>query len=337
MGRVVAAQDRDLKRHVAMKILKTDGNSGHLTTRFIEEAQLTGQLEHPNVLPVYDFGVNDDGELYFTMRYVRNHESLAHIISELRKGNPAMHLRFSIERRVQVIQQVCHALHYAHQRGVIHRDIKPANILLGTNGEVFLADWGVAKLARRQEEARSTDVTTSRVDEGTRDGAVIGSPAYMSPEQLEARQDAIDARSDVFALSAVLYELLTLKHHLGDIPREFPELVRRVREGKHVLAEDLFDRLNGRTPKPLSRICRQGLAVEPADRFQTALDVERALQAWIEKTNPVVCTGTRLQRIFCTSVKLIDRRPLLMPAVFVTIGVLVPALAIFGLWKLFSL
>jgi eukaryotic-like serine/threonine-protein kinase len=339
MGRVVAVQDRDLKRHVAMKILKRDGENERHAVRFIEEAQITGQLEHPNVLPVHDFGVNENGELYFTMKYVKEHENLAHVIALLKKGDVAAHTRYTFERRVQIIQQVCHALHYAHRRGVIHRDIKPANILLGNDGEVFLADWGVAKLAHRASEAEGHLIATSRLDtQATVDGTVIGSPAYMAPEQLDARQDDIDARSDVYALTAVLYELLTCKHYLGEtMPRDFAGLVHMVREGKRRVAESYYDRVNGRVPRPLSRICAKGLALNPLERFQSARELELALQAWLEGTSPVVCPGTALQRVFCSSMRSIDRAPVAAPAVIIAAAASVAALAVFGLYSLWAI
>lgn len=337
MGRVVAVQDRDLKRHVAMKILKREQASDHLALRFIEEAQITGQLEHPNVLPVHDFGVNEHGELFFTMQYVKEHENLAQVITGLRKGDAETHQRFTFERRVQIVQQVCHALHYAHRRGVIHRDIKPANILLGPDGEVYLADWGVAKIARRASEDNAAPfVSTSRLDtQATVDGTVIGSPAYMAPEQLDARHDDIDARSDVYALTAVLFELLTTKHYIGEkLPRDFPGLVKQVREGKRRAAESYYDRVNGRVPRPLSRICTRGLALDPAERFQSAKELELALQSWLEGTSPVVCPGTALQRVLCSSMRTIDRAPVMAPAVIISLLVVVSALAVFGLWSL---
>lgn len=340
MGRVLAVHDRDLKRHVAMKVLKRDGGTERHATRFIEEAQITGQLEHPNVLPVHDFGVNERGELFFTMKYVKEHENLAQVIAELRRGDPVTHRRYTFERRVQIVQQVCHALHYAHRRGVIHRDVKPANILLGPDGEVFLADWGVAKLSIRNETpARGVaPVTTSRPDaHATVDGTVIGSPAYMAPEQLDARQDAIDARSDVYALTAVLFELLTMKHYLGEkLPRDFPGLVQHVRSGRHRSAESYYDRINGRVPRPLSRICKRGLSLRPEERYQSALELEMALQAWLEGTSPVICPGTALQRVMCSSMRTIDRAPILAPALIITSLVAVALLAGLGLWSLVS-
>jgi serine/threonine protein kinase len=307
MGRVLKALDHDLNRTVAMKVLRGQEGTHEELKRFLEEAQVTGQIEHPNVLPVHDVGVTAEGDAFFTMKLVRGHETVEGVIDRLRDRDPSAWRTFTFERRVQIVQQVCHALDYAHQSGVVHRDIKPANIVLGAWGEVFLLDWGVARL-------------TAKVD--LDDGAIVGTPAYMAPEQVLGKNEEVDARSDVYALVAVLYELLTLHYHLGPIEGDRAELIAAVVGRVPIDAEDHVDRLNGRVPRQLSRICRKGLAKDPAERWQSAKELEQALQTWLEGEAPVVCPGTAIQRGLGRWSTFIDRYPVLAPAVTITVIVL---------------
>ncbi len=141
MGRVVRVADRDLNREVAIKVLLgSEAVDADQRRRFVEEAQITAQLEHPGVVPVHDLGLDAEGNPFFSMRLVRGHTTLAQVIAALRGQDPEVHARYTFERRVQVIQRVCHVLHHAHRRGVVHRDIKPDNVVLGQDGEVYLLD-----------------------------------------------------------------------------------------------------------------------------------------------------------------------------------------------------
>ena len=317
MGKVMRVEDQDLNREVAMKVLLLDKVDGEQVGRFIEEAQISSQLEHPNMLPVHDFGVNPDGQLFFTMKYVRGHQDLASLIDRLRDGDQEAFARYTFERRVQIIQQVCHALHYAHERGVLHRDIKPSNIVVGEHGEVYLVDWGVAKIVAPETERKVKG--TGRIAH-TEQGTWLGTPAYMAPEQVLGRPGELDARTDVYALCAVLYELLTLNYYLGNVGEEMTDLVGAILNRNPPDAEDWFDPLNGRVPRALSRILRAGLKKRKADRFQSAKELNEALQAWLEGNAPVVCPGTAIQRGLAGYIRLIDRRPVLLPAVTITVG-----------------
>jgi eukaryotic-like serine/threonine-protein kinase len=288
-----------------MKVLARDlSTSPEYRRNFVDEARISGQLEHPNILPVHELGVTAEGDAYFTMKLLEGAETLRDVIERLAAKDPETHARFTFDRRVALIQQVCNALAHAHARGVVHRDIKPSNILLGRTGEVYLVDWGIA--ATRPQTA---------------DGAtLVGTPQYMAPEQAQGL--AADARSDVYSLTAVLYELLSLTHYLG---RAQPGgsgqwgLLRRVIEEAPADAESHVDPVAGRVPRMLSRLCRRGLNKDPRRRFQSARELEESLQSWQEGCGPLVCPGTALQRGMTGGVRWIDRHPRLAPALIIAV------------------
>jgi len=222
MSHIVRAADVALKRELVLKVLPAprDEISQEQLARFIEEAQLTAQLEHPNVVPVHDVGVDPEGRPYFAMKYVRG-QSLKEIIDKRRRGDPETIAAFGARRLLDVFMQVCQAIEYAHARGVVHRDLKPANIMVGDFGEVLVMDWGVAKLMGDPDASEGTaapqapassltsDIRTARTGKealATQAGTVIGTPAYMSPEQ--ARALPVDERSDLYSLGVILYEIL---------------------------------------------------------------------------------------------------------------------------------
>jgi serine/threonine-protein kinase len=216
MGIVLKGRDPDLGRDVAMKVL----HPGHtrnpaMIQRFIEEAQIGGQLQHPGILPVYELGLDADLRPFFTMRLVKG-RTLAAMLEE--RPGPS----HDLGRFLAVFEQVCQTVAYAHARGVIHRDLKPSNIMVGAFGEVQVVDWGLSKVLRQggvmegvQEqspEAPEPRVTTVRTTGGSspsQSGAIIGTPSYMSPEQARGEVESLDEQADVFALGAVLCEILT--------------------------------------------------------------------------------------------------------------------------------
>ena len=205
VGRVKRAFDRDLGRTVAMKLPLTWPLPDDESAKFVEEAQATGQLEHPNIVPIYDIGRLPTGELYYTMKRVRAY-SLRDVISGLKHGDEAIVDEYGPTKLLGIFLQVCLAIHYAHTRGVIHRDLKPDNIMLGDFGEVHVMDWGLARIMDR-------DVVTDRsLQQGhkTEVGQTVGTPAYMPPEQAKGILDQVNERSDVYSLGVILYELVTL-------------------------------------------------------------------------------------------------------------------------------
>ena len=171
---MVRARDNDIGRDVAVKRLHAGLNHSELYARFIEEVRTVGQLEHPNIVPIHDAGLDAQG-YFFVMKHVEG-ESLASIIARLAAGDPVAHGRWPFERRIDVIRKVLEALRYAHSKGVVHRDIKPANILVGPMGEVFLLDWGIAKRERGAPQPSAAAPETTGDALATRAGAVMGTP-----------------------------------------------------------------------------------------------------------------------------------------------------------------
>ena len=321
MGAILSARQATIRRTVAMKVMlgKAAASARH-RLRFIEEAQITGQLEHPNIVPVHELGVDAQGQVFYTMKLVKG-ITLKKILQLLREGVPETVAKYQLPALLTVFQKVCDALAFAHSKGVIHRDLKPANIMVGYFGEVLVMDWGLAKVidgrgpkgegansavtggqTRALEPARWTleHVSSARRDEGdafaTIDGAVIGTPHYMSPEQASGDIDNVDVRSDIFALGAILYELLTL-----DVP--FPggrvqEIIEKIQQG-HVIPphkvakassvrskettklESGLPHLPGKeVPESLSAVCMKALAHDPAQRYPRVKDLQADLAAY---------------------------------------------------------
>jgi serine/threonine-protein kinase len=200
VGEVVAAVDREIRRTVALKTLqKSTSRDPVLVNRFVEEARLTGQLEHPNIVPVYDLGAAPDGQPFYTMRVVKK-TSLRDVLD-----HPEVRAHWPMPRLLDVFIHVSRALAYAHSRRVLHRDVKPENILLGDFGVVYLADWGLATVFGASEitlHEQGSMPPPAMTGSG-------GTPGYMAPEVLRCEWDGIDLRADLFALGVILYEILT--------------------------------------------------------------------------------------------------------------------------------
>jgi len=230
MGVVLNATDTDIRRQVAMKMIS---NQRSVTTdfleRFVEEAQVQGQLEHPNICPVHELGMDREGRVYFTMKMVRG-SSLADLVMSAREevADRGLHRHPEI---LTIFLKICDGIAFAHSRGVIHRDLKPDNIMVGDYGEVYVMDWGLARIVGREDDRRDGLVVTDRTNSGdtmkTMAGAVIGTPAYMPPEQARGIVEEMDERSDIYSLGALLYELLTLEQPFtGTNPWEIIDRVR---------------------------------------------------------------------------------------------------------------
>lgn len=216
MGEVRRCQDALLERSVALKVVRRDADIDDFEQRFLREARVQARLAHPGVVPVYDVGRDDNGRVYFTMKRVEG-VTMEDVILALRNGQPLPGgARYDQRQLLTAFARACLTVDYAHSRGVLHRDLKPANLMLGAYGEVYVLDWGLAKI---KEEAgpfgeaggldpADVNVSPARSIRETEHGVAMGTPAYMSPEQAAAKP--LDARADVFSLGAILYEILTL-------------------------------------------------------------------------------------------------------------------------------
>lgn len=294
MGVVLEVVDRPLRRTVAMKVLRAaeDPASGsdartsspRLVARFLEEAQLTGQLEHPAIVPVHDLGLDPTGRLYYTMPVVRGLD-FSSVIRCAREGVEG----WNLPRALTVLMRVCEALAYAHAKGVVHRDLKPANIRVGAFGEAYVLDWGLARLGERDtNDAAGNEPQPSTVRHDPRttpawltlEGAVIGTPAYMAPEQAGENRATVDARADVYSLGAILYELLSGRMPYADDRREpsTAAVLARLRAGP----PRPLPPISGEAPAELVAICQRAMARDPGERYQDALSLRDDLRAYLE-------------------------------------------------------
>jgi len=279
MGEVVVVRDTRVLRDVAMKRLHHEHHAlrPDLRDRFLREARVQGQLEHPSVVPVYEIGVDSDGREYFTMKRVRG-RTMEQIFKGLRERDPSFATQYSRRRLVTAMSRVCLAVAFAHERGVVHRDLKPANIMLGDYGEVHLLDWGIAKIEGVEDPLLEdrVDLSKDRV-QSTEVGFVVGTPGYLAPEQARGETATYGGRSDIYSLGAILFEAMTLErlHPQGEVEQILRSTVRGTESRPSVRAPDRD------LPPELDDIILRATALDPERRYASARemndDIERLL------------------------------------------------------------
>jgi serine/threonine-protein kinase len=259
MGAIYLAEDTQLHRRVALKVLHAPDASGELSARMLREARVIAQLEHPSIVPVHDVGELPDGRVFYAMKFVQGQrlDDYAKVENEL-------------PNRLRIFQKICEAVAFAHANAVIHRDLKPENIMVGAFGEVLVMDWGLAKILA-DDGGQRADGENSTIEDGkskiendnsrngksllstqheTQHGMVMGTPAYMAPEQKRGEIAQIDQRTDIYALGVILKFLLT-------------------------------ENSNGRIPKSLAAIYTTAMAEDKAQRYNTALDLARDIERFL--------------------------------------------------------
>jgi len=359
MGAVLSARDRNIRRTVAVKVMRNpQAASQQQLLRFIEEAQVTGQLEHPSIVPVYELGADADRSVFYSMKLVQG-ATLKEVLTGLRTRDEQTTANYPLNRLLNIFLKICEAMAFAHSRGVIHRDLKPENIMVGEYGEVLVMDWGLAKVLRTAERVASGNVrgsTCSRAPEPrgspagaashteestadaqhagsaspsdasiqsarkdsytlwqTMDGQVMGTPAYMAPEQARGKVDELDARTDIYALGAILYSILALRPPVsGNTQKELLENVIRgnitppveltgqettsgapslnrnegsgesatPRRGRGGEALAFPHCPGGHVPGALSAVVMKALALDPAKRYQAASELRSEIEAY---------------------------------------------------------
>ena len=285
LGEIYIARDTELQRDVALKrmqrhcLLSTQNRR-----RFELEAEITGRLEHPGIIPVYGFGLDEDNEPYYAMRFVDGktlHDAISAFHAE-RKGTEAFHAT-EFQNLLRSFLAVCETVAYAHSRDVIHRDIKPANIMLGSFGETLLVDWGLAKPVDADEQP--DDVTHSRPGgldstivngiQRTMEGSAKGSPVYMSPEQACGDIDAIGKASDIYSLGATLYFLITGKRPFQG--KHIEPILDAVRNGDFATPREA----NAGVPRSLEAICLKAMQNDPVDRYASAKELAADIESYL--------------------------------------------------------
>lgn len=269
MGRIMAAWDLHLGRPVAIKLLRRSTPRDLDRIRFLEEAQVTGQLQHPSIMPVYEIGRIRD-QVGFVMKRIEG-RSVKEIIGSLQRGDPEVERSFGLSRILQIFNRLCLAVAYAHSKGVVHRDLKPSNVMVGDFGEVVLLDWGLCKIISQQ--TRSSRSTSDRWR--TVHGQIIGTPAYMAPEQAMGQIDAVDCRTDVYGLGAILYHMLTLAPPFGG--KSNREIIRKVLNGTVPSARQRAPHRD--IPPEVERLVMTCLARDPSERYPNAKAVVDGMEA----------------------------------------------------------
>lgn len=266
MASVYLARDRELDRLVAIKVVALAESGPALTQRLTREAQIVARLEHPGIIPIHDFGFLTDGRAFYVMKYVEG-VTLEDFVAQ-------NHNRADLLR---VFQKVCDAISFAHSRGVIHRDLKPANIMIGEFGEALVMDWGISAVIRSDAtEPTSAGTSRDKTPESTAHGTILGTPAFMSPEQAHGDVSAIDYRTDIYSLGALHYFVLTGR---SPFTGDSAESIRLA-----VVAGNLVEprQLNHDTPKALNAICLKSMSKQPDNRYQSCSDLSQDLTNFLD-------------------------------------------------------
>jgi len=293
MGAVLNARELTIERNVAMKVM-LDGTAPDEVMRFVSEAKVTGQLEHPNIVPVHELGVDEKEQVFYTMKYVRG-ITLRKVLDLLFEGQKDTVGKYPLAQLLTVFQKVCDAIAFAHAKGVIHRDLKPENLMIGDYGEVLVMDWGLAKVldptrnqAAADNDGRSIIRTGVRAELAAAEkesGNVMGTPQYMAPEQAYGAHDQLDIRTDVYALGAILHHLLTLRPPIeGD---DAQEVLRKAAHGeweparKTTAGKKRLPHLpGGKVPDALSAVAQKAMAGRTEDRYQNVPDFQADIEAY---------------------------------------------------------
>ena len=298
MAYVFHAIDTNCQRSVALKMMIEDNNKeDELVRRFIEEAQITSQLDHPAIVPIYEFSRAPNGQPFYVMKMIKG-ETLERVIQELKEGNPKYVKKFPLLRLIDIYIKICDAIAFAASKNVVHRDLKPDNIMIGQYGEVFVMDWGISKVCNLMEtkELMRSKLPTELDDSfirtlsaysevnvsSTFHGQILGSPIYMAPEQTCPDYE-IDPRADIYALGGILYALLTLQapHPNNNLKEIFQNKIK----GNIIPPSKRVKSLNKRkefiVPSSLEAVIQKAMEVNPEKRYQKASYLKHDLENWI--------------------------------------------------------
>jgi len=284
LGKVSVALDEELQREVAFKeLLEKRSTDATARARLLLEAEITGSLEHPGVVPVYGLGQYADGRPFYAMRLIHGETLRAAIHAyhtDPQEQSVPMSRSLRLRRLLSHFLATCNVIEYAHSRGIIHRDLKPDNVMLGKYGETLVVDWGLAKPVDRQESESAADTAAyrpQRVDDvaATQLGSVIGTPAYMSPEQARGQVNKLSAATDIYSLGATLYSVLTDQQPFDH--ESVLEIVKRVSKGEFAHPRAM----NRAVPAALEAVCLKAMATRRKDRYVSAAAMGEDIEHWL--------------------------------------------------------
>ncbi|MDR0610584.1 MAG: serine/threonine protein kinase, partial [Planctomycetaceae bacterium] len=316
MGRILIAYDQYLKRDIALKELHPEvAEDESIVRRFIGEAEITAQLEHPGIVPIHTLGLDKSGNPYYTMKLIKGH-TLQEAIKAYHRNSTRQELLNLVRRLVSI----CKTMAFAHNKGVIHRDLKPANIMLGEHGETLVMDWGLAKpFAQSGSDETYVSVIQHRPAEPrpelTMVGAIVGTPAFMSPEQAMPEENAVGPLSDVFSLGTILYYLLSGQTAFSG--RSTQEVLNKVRAASPPRPSEIKPNV----PLGLEAICAKAMAKDPANRYQSATELADDLCRWLDGEPITAQKETTCQKIW----RWIDHHRFIsisVPAVLILVAIL---------------
>ncbi|MEP6672131.1 MAG: protein kinase [Chthoniobacter sp.] len=285
MGAILSADEATTGRTVAMKVVHSNPSPGDLI-RLIKEAQITSQLEHPNIVPLHELGVDEHDQVFYTMKMIQG-LTLKQILEIVAHGTPGERSKYPLTQLLNIFQKVCDAIGFAHSRSVIHRDLKPDNIMVGEYGEVLVMDWGLAKVLGEApssvvEQEAAMKVTDSGAGSlsasATMAGSILGTPQYMPPEQARGDVDLQDQRSDVYSLGAILYQILALRPPV--IGRDAEEIIAKVRGGAIEPLHAAPVRSDWPIPESLAAVALRAMAMDADQRYASVPALQKDIVAY---------------------------------------------------------
>lgn len=333
VGEVALVEDQDLGRSVVVKRLRWGRRDADQLLAFADEARLVAQLEHPGIQPLYDVGVDEDGQHYLVVKRLSG-ETLANVIAKLRDGEQAYLARFGLSDRLRIFTSIAEAMSYAHSKGVIHRDLRPDNVVIGAHGEVTITDFGVAKRIGAGDRAELRATLGDRLVH-TRLGDLVGTPRYMSPEQAAGRNDELDARSDIFSLGLVLAELALIEHPLSSKLHHSEILAELVTRGVD-FAELRARSAEAGLPVELRSVLFRALEHDRRRRYQSVDQLLSDLRRIQRGDLAVSCHVTLLKRSTYELLRWVDRHPRAYTLLFAAAALAVLGGVGWGVGTLFS-
>ncbi len=345
-GEVELVLDKDIRRMVAIKKLHKDLHKPDSLLQFVNEIRMVGMLEHPNIVPIHDVGIDENNRYYFVMKYISG-DTLKDVITKLKTGDKKYHQIYTFQQRVEIFTEILKAVDFAHQKGIIHRDLKPENISLGQFGEVTVMDWGIAKSVNLQKSnfitkkqpadqrrtSKSRDDGKTRIftySEDSNQKITIGTPLYMAPEQINQDPHIHDQRIDIYSLCTLFYEFLTLKTYIEPGQTVYQTL-QKVLTHQPKLPMMVRNKFQPPVPADLSHFVVKGLKKSPEERYQTVKEMQNLLHQLAQGYTPIQCPFTFSKRLINSIIHLVNRYPMTGVMVFMMILIFIILGLYFGI------